>query len=549
MLTMSALISALALAPGVANAAPNSPVTVKDPVFRTCLTTATAGAPLTQASLAAITGEFTCQGVSDITGVQYLTGISGLSLSGAGKLASLSPLASLSSSNLTSIYIATANATSLPTLSKLPALTRLHVIRSRLAEVPNISKLPSLTYLRLGNNWISSASSSALKSSSLKDLNLEMNKLKLMPSLAGLTSIERVSVFGNNITKISASALRSSTLRDLQIGLNPVTAIPDVSGLTALEELGAVTNGLILDLTPLNKAIKARSSDQYVLRLDFLEMDRTVLPNAVVGKPYTMPFKGLDGHSLVIDPAAGEDEYFEIEPVSESGVAPIINWAKHQVTYTEPGLYMIHIPDEDLREQTDGKLSNGAGLDEMILQYVIPSGRSRTVKIPDIHFQTCLSMAAGGQELTQPVLASISGALNCSEWGISDISGVQYLTGVSYISLYENRISSLSPLESLRSSNLIEIDVSNNMVGSVPNLSKLTALTKLNVRWNKVTSVPSLSQWPSIKELYLSDNLIKSASARALKSNTLEVLDLSYNPLGSAVPTTGLPNLRTLTVS
>ena len=93
--------------------------------------------------------------------------------------------------------------------------------------------------------------------------------------------------------------------------------------------------------------------------------------------------------------------------------------------------------------------------------------------------------------ITTEQLASITGSVNLSGRSISDIDGVQYLTGVTSLDLSLNSFSSIPrDIENLKS--LETLDISGNKLAHIPsNLGAMTGLKNLDIRANRLTELPS----------------------------------------------------------
>jgi len=90
------------------------------------------------------------------------------------------------------------------------------------------------------------------------------------------------------------------------------------------------------------------------------------------------------------------------------------------------------------------------------------------VNIPDSNFADALRSLTGQSAITDTALASLKGTVDLSNRGISDLTGIQYLTGAD------------------------GIDISGNSFESIPSeIAKLTALKKLDISANRLSSLPA----------------------------------------------------------
>lgn len=126
-------------------------------------------------------------------------------------------------------------------------------------------------------------------------------------------------------------------------------------------------------------------------------------------------------------------------------------------------------------------------------------------------------------EITAKTAAQIQ-FLDLDKQGISDLSGLEYFTGLERLKLQGNQIQDLKPLQNL------------------------TYLTELWLRKNKVTDLTPLQGLTELKTLLLTDNLIEDLEPIE-GLNKLQMLDLRDNQIDDLTPLKDLHNLTTLDVS
>ncbi len=116
------------------------------------------------------------------------------------------------------------------------------------------------------------------------------------------------------------------------------------------------------------------------------------------------------------------------------------------------------------------------------------------VSIPDSNLNSALHQLAGvpaGDSLTTEKLAAITGAVNLSNKGISNIDGVQYLTGASSIDISLNSITSV-PREIENLTALESLDLSGNRLSRIPsNIGVMSGLKNLDISANRLDEIPS----------------------------------------------------------
>lgn len=174
----------------------------------------------------------------------------------------------------------------------------------------------------------------------------------------------------------------------------------------------------------------------------------------------------------------------------------------------------------------------------------------------DENFYACVVGAAGmdeGTVMTDEELAAITDTVGCAERNITDVTGIEKLTGVTKINLDKNNISeidlskndnlewvvlsnnSLNNLDVSKNINLKSLYVSNNGLTSI-DLSNNLLLENVDLSSNQISSI-DLSNLTALKSLFLSDNQVSSLVVKdnslleslTVASNKLSEIDLSNN--------------------
>ncbi|HNX62261.1 MAG TPA: leucine-rich repeat domain-containing protein [Candidatus Limiplasma sp.] len=114
--------------------------------------------------------------------------------------------------------------------------------------------------------------------------------------------------------------------------------------------------------------------------------------------------------------------------------------------------------------------------------------------------------------------------INLSGRGLTDISEVSALTGLTTLDLHNNKITDLTPLTVL--TKLETLLLYDNRIVSLQPLSGLTLLTELSAENNRIADVAPLAGLTTLKKLYLQNNQITDVSPiRNLVNLTRLVLD------------------------
>lgn len=141
-----------------------------------------------------------------------------------------------------------------------------------------------------------------------------------------------------------------------------------------------------------------------------------------------------------------------------------------------------------------------------------------------------------GDEITEAQAATILN-LDAGSAGISDLTGIEYLTNLNLLDISENSITDISALSGLTS--LGTLSLNNNDVTDLSALAGLTNLVALYLPGNSVTDVSSLSGLTNLNHLNLWSNDITDISALAGLTN-LTFLNLGGNSITDVSALSGL---------
>lgn len=116
--------------------------------------------------------------------------------------------------------------------------------------------------------------------------------------------------------------------------------------------------------------------------------------------------------------------------------------------------------------------------------------------------------------------------LDLSGSSISNLSGIEYFTGLTTLNLSRNSISDISKLSNLKS--LTDLDLGTNSITNIDDISTLTSLTSLKISSNRISNIEPIRSLTKLQTLDLSNNAISDAKAvQSLRS--LTSLDISSN--------------------
>ena len=132
-------------------------------------------------------------------------------------------------------------------------------------------------------------------------------------------------------------------------------------------------------------------------------------------------------------------------------------------------------------------------------------------------------------ELTKADLEKVRRlALGGYGFDLTDVTGLEKLTQLTFLDLYGNQLTNVKGLEKLMQ--LTSLDLRKNKLTSVKGLEKLTQLTYLWLEHNQLTDVKGLENLKQLTSLILYDNPdLTKAQIDALKK-ALPKCDISSNP-------------------
>lgn len=155
-----------------------------------------------------------------------------------------------------------------------------------------------------------------------------------------------------------------------------------------------------------------------------------------------------------------------------------------------------------------------------------------TIALPDTNFAKYLTISyswiMSGNRLIISEAAKIKRPLNLTGRNIRNAQGIQYFTGTSAIDLSNNLLTSLPDF--LRNDTLDALVLNNNQLTQLPDLSRLTKLHSLDVVANQLTQLNGIEKLKSLQKLICNENVIRQLPALDSLPNLI-ALDASYNQI------------------
>ena len=174
---------------------------------------------------------------------------------------------------------------------------------------------------------------------------------------------------------------------------------------------------------------------------------------------------------------------------------------------------------------------------------------SPEVTIPDANLRAAIEAAldkANGAPITQIEMRTLT-RLYASFAAVSDLTGLESATNLTFLDLSYNNITDVSALSGL--TNLTKLELVYNAITDISPLSGLTNLIVLQLSGNPITDLSMLASWlrglTNLTTLNLGATGIADISALAGLTN-LTTLNLGFNAITDVSTLASLPNLRYL---
>ena len=160
-----------------------------------------------------------------------------------------------------------------------------------------------------------------------------------------------------------------------------------------------------------------------------------------------------------------------------------VAWGQDDNRVERPDSILMAVDHQDARSST------GIALLERQFSVTLdddsPDEGSTEVNIPDANLRAAVEQALGkesGEAITADEMATLN-SLDAQASGISDLTGLEFATGLGRLSLANNEIVELSPLSGL--TGLIGLFLANNRIEDVSSLLGLTAIMFMDLAKNQ----------------------------------------------------------------
>lgn len=440
--------------------------------------------------------------------------------------------------------------TGIEDLSGLDAATSLMDLFLRSNDIEDISVLSSMKLLytvHLGSNRIADiAPLSHLPA--LEGLQVENNEISDLSSLAGLPELERVDVGGNQVEDLSP-LLSLPRLSRLVAGLNPLGDESVSEHIPALRERGVEVYLAEDDFgsdprsaahLPLGEGRPGRIDTYYDHDYFRVEVPRTAtLDFATIGHgPVVGRLVNADGFEMAR--SDGEGWNFLIRRRVAEGVYYLVVAARDDPATYEGDLFSDYIVGADV-DAVDVEIPD-RGLHWSIELAMEKSGGRDTFSAAEMMLLTTLwGSFRDIRDLTGLEFATALTSLSLANNKIRDISPLANLVDLTSLSLDDNEITDISPL--LKLTGLTWLTLDGNRISDISALEGMTKLRYLDLAGNRVSDISLLANMPLLEELLLGGNEIEDLSP-LLELTELRRLDVRNNPLNEKSVDVHLPALE-----
>ena len=170
---------------------------------------------------------------------------------------------------------------------------------------------------------------------------------------------------------------------------------------------------------------------------------------------------------------------------------------------------------------------------------------AQTVDIPDPNLRAAIERELGkasGATITGADMATLT-RLSATESNISDLTGLEHATNLTWLRLDHNSISDISAVADL--TNLTNLFLDRNNIADISAVADLTNLTNLFLNSNSISDISAVANLTNLTWLLLNRNTISEISAVADLTN-LTKLSLGSNNIFDISAVAGLTNLTHL---
>ena len=173
---------------------------------------------------------------------------------------------------------------------------------------------------------------------------------------------------------------------------------------------------------------------------------------------------------------------------------------------------------------------------------------SQPVHIPDPNLRAAVRETLNlskGQPITPGAMLQLTG-LDVTDRGIENLSGLEFATNLTWLSLAYNPVTDLRPIAGL--TKLDTLYMWATPVSDISALSNLTNLRNFHANYSRIADMTPLANLLKLEELSLEGNAITDVTPLA-NLTQLRLLNLNHNDIVDVRPLAGLTSLTVLYVA
>jgi Leucine-rich repeat (LRR) protein len=491
--------------------------------------------------------------IQDLSGLQFANNLVDLTIEG-NEIISLTPLQNLTS--LKRLWLGDNQVTDIGPLSSLSNLTELYAWDNQLTSVEDLSGLTNLVSLHVNNNEIMNLSPLS-NLTGLVDLELSKNQIVQVEALEALSQLQNVNIKGNPLSADALSALQQLETTGATVDYAEYDTAPIEFADPNLEK--AISEFLEVP-TPIKKG-----DLKDVQTLDLSNKGITNLQGLENAADLTTLY--LNTNSITnIDTLLNLSQLNWVE-ISRNPIAPESLLTIQTLETSVNAVYVTYDLEYDPTPVEFGD-SNLEDLLSNMFDLTKPVARGDLSKI-DYLFLT-------NEKLTSlKGLEHATNLIGLSVWGnrLTSISELKNLEFLQHLDITKNPVdvsegsealSIIQGLEAKEATVLYDIDVDSTPIefadpnlgyslGGYPNVplqftkGDVNQLESLNLQSRAIIRLDGLEHAASLKTLYLGNNQISDLSPLA-SLNRLSVLYLNNNDIKDLTPLLGLSNLSYLNI-
>ena len=397
--------------------------------------------------------------------IKYAENLESLSITGI-TLHDLSFLSEFRDINLISLSIESTELSELSGLEFLSSLNSLTIANSGVSDFSLLSYLENLEYLNIDSNTCIVNKFSISNLSKLKNISIYTSPI-VEVELRNLESLKNLFLTNTDIE--IATFVNLPNLETLNMSNNNLMAIPDISECSKLVIISMNYNQ-ISDISMLTSFPALRTA--YFIGNEINPWEET---GATFHVMCTLEENNVDFQI---------GDYSRFEPEAEDPEDIV----KDEILKA----YLIHEGFD-----TDGNNKLSVEEIEKVNSLVFDNDTGLPLSFSCVKYMTSLNdlrifdIELDNLNFLRPFKDTDVKELYLNHNSLSSISGIENLTSLTRVDLYDNEVVDISLLENL--TELVQLKLSNNKIQNASVVSGLTKLTDIELDNNELTAVPTLS--------------------------------------------------------